>query len=222
MSDASDFGLFGDFLRKGKGFYQNKSRFYPETRGKKVNFLHPNWQSLMSSYVEITLNLESESNFELFKTVRSALVKKPKILYIELVGVRQISQDIVLAIWDMVQDAKKGGLKVITKAYSSLYDGSVLLLLLGDIRRIRRHTAFIQLDSLKRLENTDFSEISRKTCVIEEPAWIFNYRNVVKIMNQFLPVEELSDKRLPMEVLGEYGLLGSDEDEVELQKLFAA
>ena len=86
----------------------------------------------MSSFVEITLNLESESNFELFQTVKSALraaalAKKPKILSIDLVGVRQISQDIVLAIWDLVQDAKKGGLKVITRAYSSLYDGSLLL-----------------------------------------------------------------------------------------------
>jgi hypothetical protein len=176
----------------------------------------------MSSFVEITLNLESESNFELFQTVKSALAKKPKILSIDLVGVRQISQDIVLAIWDLVQDAKKGGLKVITRAYSSLYDGSLLLLLIGDIRRIRKNTAFIQLDSLKRLESTDFSDLPRKLCVIDEPAWLFNYRHVVKIMNHYIPVEELADKRLPMEVLGEYGLLDSVEEETELVKLFSA
>jgi len=58
--------------------------------------------------------------------------------------------------------------------------------------------------------------------VIEEPAWLYNYRHVVKSLNQYIPVEELSDERLPMEILGDYGLLDSVEEETELLKLFSA
>ena len=84
-----------------------------------------------SSLVEVELNLDSDSNGELFSKIKKAIKKSPKVISIEVVGVGNISQDMALAIWDIVQDAKKTGIQFITTARSSLYDGSVLLLLLG-------------------------------------------------------------------------------------------
>jgi hypothetical protein len=170
---------------------------------------------------EILLNLESDSNVELYQKVKTAIEQKPTELLIELVGVGNISQDIALAIYDLVQDAKNSGLKVATVSRSSLYDGSLLLWILGDKRRIRSNTAFFQLDSLKRLEETDWSDCERVAIrTIKEPAWVCNYRQVVKILNQYIPVEELADRRIPMDILREYGLIDSEETDKELKNLF--
>jgi hypothetical protein len=170
---------------------------------------------------EILLNLESDTSVELYQKVKIALDRKPTDLVIELVGIGNISQDIALAIYDLVQDAKNSGLKVATVSRSSLYDGSLLLWLLGDNRRIRSNTAFFQLDSLKRLEETDWSDCERVAIrTIKEPAWVCNYGQVVKILNQYIPVEELADRRIPMDVLSEYGLIDSEETDKQLENLF--
>lgn len=173
------------------------------------------------SKIEVQLNLESDSSVELYTKVKNAVKKSPKVIAIEIIGIGHISQDIVLAIWELVQEAKKSGVRFTSAAKSSLYDGSVLLLLLGDAISVRS-TAFFQIDSLERLKNNDWSDDeSRKSMPINEPAWVTNYREVFKIMNQFLPVEELADKRVPMIKLQEYGLLNDEKQEKSFQDLFS-
>ena len=172
------------------------------------------------SLVEVELNLDSDSNGELFAKFKKAIEKSPKVISLEIIGIGNISQDMALVIWDLVQDAKKTGIRFITKARSSLYDGSLLLLLLGDARSVRS-TGFFQIDSLNRLENNDWSEFeSRKPSCINVPAWVTNYRQVFQIMNQYIPAEELADKRIPLVKLGEYGLLNNIQEEKSFQSLF--
>jgi hypothetical protein len=65
-------------------------------------------------HVSITLDLESDSNAALFIKVKSALSLKPRLLEIDLIGIGQISNDVGLAIWDLVETAKKGQLRVTT------------------------------------------------------------------------------------------------------------
>jgi hypothetical protein len=173
-----------------------------------------------SSLVEVELNLDSDSSGELFTKIKKAIGKSPKVISLEIVGTGNISQDMALVIWDLVHDAKKTGVRFITKARSSLYDGSLLLLLLGDARTVRS-TGFFQIDSLNRLENKDWSEFeSRKPSCIDIPAWVTNYRQVFQIMNQYIPAEELADKRIPLVKLGEYGLLNNIQEEKSFQSLF--
>jgi len=172
--------------------------------------------------VEVELDLDSDSNGDLFAKIKKAIGKSPKVISLEIVGTGNISQDMALVIWDLVQDAKKTGIRFITKARSSLYDGSLLLLLLGDARSVRS-TGFFQIDSLNRLENNDWSEFeSRKPSCIDVPAWVTNYREVFQIMNQYIPAEELADKRIPLVKLGEYGLLNNIQEEKSFQSLFYA
>jgi len=174
-----------------------------------------------ASLVEVELDLDSDSNGDLFAKIKKAIRKSPKVISLEIVGTGNISQDMALVIWDLVQDAKKTGIRFITKARSSLYDGSLLLLLLGDARSVRS-TGFFQIDSLNRLENSDWSECERrKPSSIDVPPWVTNYRQVFQIMNQYIPAEELADKRIPMSKLEEFGLLDNEEQEKAFQAMFS-
>jgi hypothetical protein len=163
---------------------------------------------------EIILDLENDTNAELFRKFKEGISRAPKELHVELVGVGHPSPDISLAIWDLVQASKECGLRVSTWARSSLYDAGLLLWLLGDKRRIRRNTGFFLISCIDRLDQEDWGTWKSDTphMIFSEPGWVSNYREVFRLMNQFIPARELADKRQKMEVLGEYGLLDGQGD----------
>src|SRR4051812_22587131 len=65
-----------------------------------------------------------------------ALVTKPKILHLEMVGEGEIPADTALLIRSILMK-RSPGTQLVTNARSSLQDGSVLVWLLGDKRMIR-------------------------------------------------------------------------------------
>jgi len=189
------------------------SRLLAPLTGKRTRlglFRHPS--------TEIILDLENDTNAELFRKFKEGISRAPKELHVELVGVGYPSPDIVLAIWDLVEASKELGLSVSTWARSSLYDSGLLLWLMGDKRRIRRSTGFFQISCIDRLDREDWGTWKSQTphMVFSEPGWVSNYREVFRLMNQFIPARELADKRQKMEVLAEYGLLQGQASDWEL------
>lgn len=174
------------------------------TRQEKVFYNPP---------TEALLDLETDTNAELFRKVRDPLRNYPSEIHLELVGVGHPSPDIALAIWDLIEAGKALGLGVSTHARSTLYDAGLLIWLAGDKRRIRRHSGFFQISCLDRLEKERWSSSESDTphMVFSEPGWVAHYREVFRLMNQFIPARELADKRHKLEVLGEYGLLEGQE-----------
>jgi len=170
----------------------------------------------------VLLDLQSDTGCEMFRKVRLALRNKPKALRLELVGAGEFSQDIVLAIHSLLIDAKKGGLKLTTQAHSSLYNGSLLLWLVGEKRIIRSNTAFFEVDRTEDEEDDDLDFISEERTPFlnrREMVYQSNFKEIVRLIDEYIPVKELAGQRLEMKELSEYGLVDSESTDKQLLAL---
>src|SRR5437870_8658598 len=89
-----------------------------------------------------------------------ALLKKPKVLQIEIVGTGEIPADVALRFRSTLME-RSLKTRIVTNARSSLQGGSVLLWLLGDSRTIRHHARLY-------FRGTTFSQDDE---VAENSAW---------------------------------------------------
>jgi len=175
--------------------------------------------------IEITLNLASEADWSLYDKVKKALEAAPQTLKIEIVGLGHIQPDAVLAIYDLLIN-RGSSISLHVDVKTSLFDGSLLLVLPAQKMTFRANSWF-QLDSIKKINSIDWdyhenSWRKSKCQTINEPAEVTDYRSVASILNEFLPLEEIADRRLPLEAtLKEYGLIQSEAEELEFQKMFA-
>lgn len=184
--------------------------------------IHTIIQKFQPASSEILLNLHSDSGCEMFQKVRHALSKKPKALKLELVGAGEFSQDMVLATHSLLVEAKKGGLKLTTQAHSSLYNGSLLLWLIGDKRIIRSNKAFFEVDSIDEQSDDDSDCMSEEDVPFlnrREKVYQSNFLEIVRLISEYLPVKELAGKRLEMKELTDYGLIDSEESDKQLLAL---
>ena len=179
--------------------------------------------------VEITLNLAEDIAGLLYKKVKRAVNQKPKELKINLIGQGHVKQDSVLMLWELLTN-RDPATKLITHARTSLYDGSLLLFLISD-ERIARPFAFFQIDSVKRIKE----EVCNEDCDSDDYFGLFgtvknkilspykrDYLQIASIMNQYIPVEDLSDRQMDLTELKDYGLLFTEEEEHNFQQLFKA
>jgi hypothetical protein len=150
----------------------------------------------------------------------------PQTLKIEIVGLGHIQPDAVLAIYDLLIN-RDSSISLHVDVKTSLFDGSLLLVLPAQKLEIRPNSWF-QLDSIKKINSIDWdyhenSWRKSKCQTINEPAGVTDYRSVASILNEFLPLEEIADRRLPLEAtLKEYGLIQTEAEATELQMLFSA
>ncbi len=159
--------------------------------------------------------------------LEKALAKKPRTFQLDLMGVGEISADAALRVRAalLVRSSKT---RLITHACSSLQNGSVLVWLLGDERRIRDDaTVYFRRADLSEVRIADPDEIWRE----EEPAYRDSYTyvdpeegdyaRVLQLINEFLPVKELAGRIVGVPVLKQFGLTENAQVDNFLTMAFA-
>jgi hypothetical protein len=158
-----------------------------------------------SYYIERTAALEK------------ALACKPRLLQIDMSGEGDIQADWALMIRSLV-NRRAAGTRLITNARSSLQNSAVLVWLLGDRRLIRddariffRRANFSD-DAGAPVEKVwlddDLKYVDSYSEIDPEEA---DYAKVLRLINEFLPVEELVGRVIDVSVLRQFGLVENDQ-----------
>lgn len=142
----------------------------------------------------------------------SVLASVPKCLIIRFVGPHEISPDSALVIYDILA-TERNGVKVITDAWSPLLGSSLLVWLAGDVRRLRSttHFRFLSLQGAKSSKfrrppwENDFAALD--DAELEDSPMVTDYKTVLRLINQYLPVDEFAGKTITPEMLEDFGLL---------------
>lgn len=152
------------------------------------------------------------------------LARNPRKLQINLIGAGEIPADIALLIRSVLVE-RSPKTELITNARSSLHGGSVLIWLLGDRRLIRddarlffRRANLPEHQDAKPSESWCESEYRDSSASEMEPEE-GDYARVLELINEFLPVKELTGKLIEVPVLRQFGLV---ENEKVDQFLFTA
>src|SRR5437867_11194587 len=156
-----------------------------------------------------------------------ALLKKPRVLQIEIVGTGEIPADVALRFRSALME-RSPKTRIVTHARSSLQGGSVLLWLLGDSRTIRddarlyfRRTSLSEADEVQ--ENGVWKD--------DEPqyrdsySWMDteegDYDRVLQLINEFLPVKEMAGRLIGVPVLRQFGLVENEKVDHFLVTVFS-
>lgn len=161
--------------------------------------------------ISVFVDLEFGSNP--FTEIYWAIQKHPKRLIIQFSGGGKILHEATLSIYHLLQASKTKGLKIKTVAWGSLLDGALLLFLCGDERQLVNPSAYFEIKSLKRLKSVEWDDTDDFTPrdFTQQPQDIQLYQEVFRLLNAYLPAEEVADKRIMLSGLGEYGLMDGEE-----------
>ena len=155
--------------------------------------------------------------------LESALRRKPKALQLDMIGEGEIPADSALLIRSVLL-ARSPKTRLITNARSSLQNGSVLVWLTGDVRKIRDDARLY----LRRADSsTEADEEQKET----EPKYRdsfseidpeeAHYVRVLHAINEFLPVKELAGRPVEVSLLREFGLVDNQKVDGLLATAFA-
>jgi hypothetical protein len=176
--------------------------------------------------LEVSVNLQQDGDWEIFKRIKDVLAKNPKVLELELCGLGHVSQDCCLAIYELLKN-RPSSVRLEVKVLSSLYDGCLLFLLPANKVTVRKH-CWVQIDDCQRLQEHDWSDMEERfgrsnNSPIKKPTFVSDYQNVWNILSESLDCRSIADKRVPLaDLLRDFGLLDSDQSNRELEKLLAA
>jgi hypothetical protein len=193
------------------------------------NIQHPSQEAgsaeqVQEEQIEVLVDFSNEFALDqIYPSLKDAIRKKPKVLTVELVGIGAIPADLCLLVWDLFTQRKDSSTRLSVWCSTSIQDGQVLFLLAADELRIRPNT-WLQLSSIKQLEEMEeLNKATRRRNPQLGESWhVTNYRSVVRIVSDYLPVEALAAKwRVDLQTtLRDFGLLNSDEEEAEFQSFF--
>ncbi len=148
--------------------------------------------------------------------LEKALAKKPLRFQIDLVGNGEIPADWALLIRSiLIQRAPRT--QLITNARSSLQNGTVLVWLLGDRRIIRDDAriffrrAEMEPDDLDKSEIWKTGEPKYADSYSETNPREADYVKVLQLINEYLPVKELTGQVINASMLRESSLVDSEE-----------
>ena len=176
--------------------------------------------------LEVVINLQDQGDWQIFSLLETALKASPKVLKIQIIGLGHLQPTAAIAIYHLLR-SRMPSVRLEVDLWTSLYDGAVLLVLVADTIRIRSDV-WMMVDSVEKLQEmevrgSDGMYRFPHKFVAEEPACVTDTKAMNALISQYLPLVEICDKRLPIEkTLKEFGLLASDEEENQLQRLFAA
>src|SRR6266540_6997989 len=149
-----------------------------------------------------------------------ALLKKPKVLQIEIVGRGEIPADVALRFRAALME-RSPKTRIVTHARSSLQGGSVLLWLLGDGRTIRddarlyfRRTSLSEEDEVQENGVWKDDEPRYRDSYSGIDPEEGDYARVLQLINEFLPVKEMAGRLIGVPVLRQFGLV--DNEKVDL------
>ena len=146
-----------------------------------------------------------------------ALARKPRVLQLDMVGAGEIQADPALLMRSVLL-ARSPETRLVTSARSTLRGGAVLIWLLGDSRLIRddarvyfRRTTLSE-DEEEELKNVwkDAAPKYRDSCSEFDPDEV-DYRRVLDLINEFLPVKELAGRPIDVSILKQFGLVDNEK-----------
>lgn len=149
--------------------------------------------------------------------LEDALADVPKQLHLELTGDGEIDLDLALLFRDVLRQ-RSPGTKLITRARSSLRNGSVLVWLLGDRRTIREdaHVFFRRAlvadepeEDSERASSEDGSKYSDSYSEADPEE--VDQAQVLHYINEFLPVRELAGRIVDVRMLRQFGLIENEK-----------
>ncbi len=145
--------------------------------------------------------------------LEAALARKPRLLEIDLIGVGEIPADSALLIRSVLR-ARSPRTRLITRARSSLQGGSVLVWLQGDDRFIREDArVHFRAADLPEEDSSDWRQIWKNgelkyaDSYSETDPEEGDYARVLELINEFLPVKELTGRLIGLPVLRQFGLV---------------
>jgi hypothetical protein len=170
---------------------------------------------------KIHLNLAEKDPTRLLARIEEAFAAAPEECTIELIGPGILLHDNALMLFEELRN-RPSHTRLHIRARTCLIDGAILLWLAGDTRSMREDS-WIQLSSV-RSEQTDLSDTDGDVSILiedEEPANT-DLRSIHRHINEWLPVQEITGRRLFEPELREFGLLDDAESQIQLAALFHA
>ena len=184
---------------------------------------------LRRSRLEVVLNLEEDTAGGLYSKLNRALNANPKELVVTILGGR-LAPDDCLTLWDLMT-RRCSATRLVVETKGNLYDASLLLLLPADEIMVRPGVWWQASNADKDDEEEDESFFEfrdspfrrrRRTATSETP-WDSDLKTAYKEISRYLPLMELVDRRVPLEMtLREYGLMHTKNEEQSFQNLFKA
>lgn len=168
---------------------------------------------------KIHLNLGEKDPTRLLASVEEALAGEPEDCTIELIGPGILLHDNALMLFEELRN-RPSHTRLHIRARTCLIDGAILLWLAGDTRSMRAD-GWIQLSSV-RSQQADLSDTDGDVSILiedEEPANT-DLRSIHRHINEWLPVQEITSRRLFEPELREFGLLDDAESQIQLAALF--
>ena len=170
---------------------------------------------------KIHLNLAEKDPTRLLAGIEEVLAGEPEECTIELIGPGILLHDNALMLFEELRN-RSSQTRLHIRARTCLIDGAILLWLAGDTRSMRAD-GWIQLSRVNS-QPTDLSDTDGDVSILieeEEPANT-DLRSIHRHINEWLPVHEITGRRLFETELREFGLLDDAESQKHLSALFHA
>lgn len=149
--------------------------------------------------------------------LEDALADVPKQLHLELIGDGEIDLDLALLFRDVLRQ-RSPETRLVTRARSSLRNGSVLVWLLGDRRTIREdaHVFFRRANVTEQPDNEpgkvwDEDALKYMDSYSEADPEEVDQAQVLHYINEFLPVRELAGRIVDVRTLRQFGLIENEK-----------
>lgn len=170
---------------------------------------------------ELNLMYGSYYYIDRISDLEKALARKPRSIRINMAGTGEVPADMALLIRSVLLN-RSPKTRLITNARSSLRGGSVLVWLMGEERLIRddarvffRRTTLPEDEDLKPGYIWKDNELKYRDSFSEIDPEEGDYARVLQLINEYLPVNELTGRLIEVPVLRQFGLVeNAKADEV--------
>ena len=171
--------------------------------------------------LHVLSNLMEDANSAIYRNLVDALAKKPKTLVWELTGFFSLCPDFCLTVFNLLKNERDPGTRLVVKVNCSLVGTSLLFACAADEIQFcpGRCFRFRSLDRFRAMVNRS-KGVQPFEAEQDECAAVFEYRQCLRILDEYLPVKMLADKLLPMETLKEFNLGMNAEEEKAFARLF--
>lgn len=173
-------------------------------------------------FLHVQVDLAYDQYSEAYRKLKKAVMKKPRILDVELTFCTDLSPAFCLLCYELLTSRKHPRTTVHTTCRYSLRDGALLLILAGE-KRFVSPFCFFELTDLQKVRRNQpddhkahlFREDRFGTS--GEHTFCTHYAYCLSIISKYIPITELTGKRYNCKkTLGRYGLLADESSALTL------